>query len=97
MLAKVSPASYRAIIAGQSCWGIFPLLLDRSMFLGSLAVTLSDHAAQGQNLQILKRRDRNVSTENAQIEPMDRAAIQPGDLPRPNGNTATRAQFDAKS
>jgi hypothetical protein len=31
MFARVSPASYRAIIDGQSCWGIFPLLLDRSI------------------------------------------------------------------
>jgi hypothetical protein len=31
MLANVSPASYRPMIAGQSCWGIFPLLLDFSM------------------------------------------------------------------
>ena len=31
MLAKVSPASYLFIIEGQSCWGIFPLLLDLSI------------------------------------------------------------------
>jgi hypothetical protein len=31
MLAKVSPASYLLMIEGQSCWGIFPLLLDLSM------------------------------------------------------------------
>jgi hypothetical protein len=31
MLAKVSPASWRAMIDGQSCWGIFPLLLDLSI------------------------------------------------------------------
>lgn|SRR6516162_3259944 len=28
MLASVSPASYLLMIDGQSCWGIFPLLLD---------------------------------------------------------------------
>jgi hypothetical protein len=32
MLAKVSPASYRAMIEGQSFCGIFPLLLERSIF-----------------------------------------------------------------
>src|ERR1051325_1108884 len=31
MLASVSPASYRAMISGQSDWGIFPLLLDFSI------------------------------------------------------------------
>src|SRR5712691_7019931 len=31
MLASVSPESYRAIINGQSDWGIFPLLLDFSI------------------------------------------------------------------
>src|SRR5215469_4950602 len=31
MFASVSPASYRAIIDGQSCWGILPLLLARSI------------------------------------------------------------------
>jgi len=31
MLDSVSPASYRAMIDGQSDWGIFPLLLDLSI------------------------------------------------------------------
>ncbi|HTT80724.1 MAG TPA: hypothetical protein VMF86_13675 [Stellaceae bacterium] len=31
MLASVSPASYLAMISGQSDWGIFPLLLDFSI------------------------------------------------------------------
>jgi len=40
MLASVSPASYRAIINGQSDWGIFPLLLDFSI-INDLAATRS--------------------------------------------------------
>ena len=103
--AVVCPSNARqglaSFISSHYCWpillGYFSSFTRSVHVLGSLAVNLSDHAAKGQNLQILKRRDRNVSTENVQIEPMDRAAIQPGDLPRPNGNTATRAQFDAKS
>jgi len=31
MLAKVSPAFISLMIDGQSCWGIFPLLLDLSI------------------------------------------------------------------
>ena len=38
MPANVSPASYRFMIAGQSCWGIFPLLLDLSILRPSTEV-----------------------------------------------------------
>jgi hypothetical protein len=31
MAERVSPASYRLMINGQSFWGIFPLLLDVSI------------------------------------------------------------------
>jgi len=43
MLASVSPASYRAIINGQSDCGIFPLLLDFSIIkdLGATVSSLS--------------------------------------------------------
>jgi hypothetical protein len=43
MLASVSPASYLAIIKGQSDWGIFPLLLDFSIIkdLGATRSSLS--------------------------------------------------------
>ena len=43
MLANVSPESYRAIINGQSDWGIFPLLLDFSIIkdLGATVPSLS--------------------------------------------------------
>jgi hypothetical protein len=40
MLAKVSPASYLLMIDGQSCWGIFPLLVDLSISTDLLAATL---------------------------------------------------------
>ena len=43
MLASVSPASYRAIINGQSDWGIFPLLLDFSI-IKDLGATRSSRA-----------------------------------------------------
>ena len=44
MLASVSPESYRAIINGQSDWGIFPLLLDFSIIEDLTATRSITHA-----------------------------------------------------
>jgi hypothetical protein len=74
MLDRVSPASYRAIIAGQSCWGIFPLLLGRSI-LSPFGFSFWHAGAQGRDPQIFKRRRESVSTENVQKEPMDRQRL----------------------
>src|SRR6266496_1048941 len=66
MLASVSPESYRAIINGQSDWGIFPLLLDFSIIedLGDTVTSLS-HFGYGRSWQdICSARTRTEGSES---------------------------------
>src|SRR5579862_1431916 len=66
MLASVSPESYRAIINGQSDWGIFPLLLDFSIIkdLGATVSSLSHAGCRPIVQDIYSARTRTKCSES---------------------------------
>jgi len=82
MLASVSPESYRAIINGQSDWGIFPLLLDFSIIndLGATVSSLSQRLSAGH-----ARRLFGVDTDQRFriAKKIMGTAIDPGIQPKP--------------
>jgi hypothetical protein len=82
MLASVSPESYRAIINGQSDWGIFPLLLDFSIIkdLGAKVSSLSHVGCRPIVQDIYSVRTRTKCSESHK-KIMERA-VQPGVLPK---------------
>ncbi len=73
MLASVSPASCRAMIEGQSFWGIFPLLLDLSIWDLRLSILGSDFRSPGSEYSppaIARRRlSRPVATARNKSNP----------------------------
>jgi hypothetical protein len=83
MLASVSPESYRAIINGQSDWGIFPLLLDFSIIkdLGATVFSLSHSGYRPVMQDIGSVRKRTKGSESH--KKIMKRAIQPGILPKP--------------
>src|SRR6266851_7078155 len=65
MLASVSPESYRAMINGQSDWGIFPLLLDFSIIkdLGAIVPSHS-HSVIGRSCKTSVQRGHGAKVPN---------------------------------
>src|SRR5579862_8567818 len=82
MLASVSPESYRAIINGQSDWGIFPLLLDFSIIkdLGATVSSLSHVGCRPVVQDIYSAWTRTKCSESH--KKIMKRAIQPGVLPK---------------
>src|SRR6266568_212401 len=89
MLASVSPESYRAIINGQSDWGIFPLLLDFSIIkdLGATVPSLS-HSGYPPIMQDICSASTRTKDSESHKKIMERA-IEPGICRSPDGSVIT--------
>src|SRR3954462_1279560 len=91
MLASVSPASYRAMISGQSDCGIFPLLFDFSITkdlestftflpaLGPLADSTDSEPGSPEGSDRRKRDGDDVAGRNLADDPMEASSVPPAD------------------
>ena len=92
MLDSVSPASYRAMINGQSDWGIFPLLLDFSIIQPWVTSSwLAQVSARPTTIEIRAMPTRSESSGS--VKSIVRTTVRAGVSPKPYGSVGACPRF----